>query len=365
MVVVMQEHASQEQIQRVIDRLVSNGFDVHRSTGESHTVLGAVGVHPDYDPRDIEVLEGVREVVRITKPRKPRKQAAQPVEVSPFHRVAVIGTGLVGGSFALALRAHFREVSIVGFDRVPVVERAMARGIVLEAAEDIAAAVRGADLIYIALPIAAAVDMLPAIAASAGADALVTDACSTKAVVCGAARKCFRDGARFLGGHPMAGQESSGAENADGDLFRGSPYALIGAEDESDPRVAAFARVLRAMGAKPVWCDAETHDWAVGIVSHLPQLLSVALARVVSDETDETGLPVSLAGRGLRDSLRLAGSSYDIWRDVCLTNTQNISRALDRLGQAVEHLRTHLTSRELQAEFAGANELYKILNKVK
>ena len=163
----------------------------------------------------------------------------------------------------------------------------------------------------------------------------------------------------------MAGQESSGVENAGGDLFRGSPYALIGTEDESDPRVAAFARVLRAMGANPVWCDAETHDWAVGIVSHLPQLLSVALARVVSDETDETRLPVSLAGRGLRDSLRLAGSSYDIWRDVCLTNTQNIARALDRLGQAVEHLRTHLTSRELQAEFAGANELYKILNQLK
>ena len=97
----------------------------------------------------------------------------------------------------------------------------------------------------------------------------------------------------------------------------------------------------------------------MGIVSHLPQLVSVALARVVQDETDETGLPLSLAGPGLQDMLRLAGSPYEIWRDIFLTNTDNVSRALDRLAQAIDYLRTHLRARNSKQEFQAANELYK------
>ena len=133
--------------------------------------------------------------------------------------------------------------------------------------------------------------------------------------------------------------------------------------EDADPRVKAFAELLAAMGSQPVWSDPETHDWAVGIVSHLPQLVSVALARVVQDETDETGLPLSLAGPGLQDTLRLAGSPYAVWRDILLTNTDNISRALDRLSQAIDYLRTQLTSKEIEHEFHAASELYKSLRK--
>jgi prephenate dehydrogenase len=281
----------------------------------------------------------------------------------PFRRVAVLGTGLIGGSFALAVRHYYPDVIVVGFDRAPVLNRAIARGVVHEVANDMASAVSGADLVYIALPIGAAIDALPAVAAAARPGALVTDACSTKTVICRIAQEHFRGEVRFLGGHPIAGQESSGIDHADGELFRGAPYALMGREGDSDSRVMAFTALLRTIGAVPDWSDAETHDWAVGIVSHLPQLLSVALAQVVQDETDETGLPLSLAGRGLRDVLRLAGSPYSVWRDICLTNTDNISRGLNRLTQAIDHLRTRLASKELETEFAAANELYKILNK--
>jgi prephenate dehydrogenase len=281
----------------------------------------------------------------------------------PFRRVAVLGTGLIGGSFALAVHHHYPDVIVVGFDRAPVFDRAIARGVVHEVANDIASAVSGADLVYIALPVGAAIDALPAVAVAARPGALVTDACSTKTVICRVAQEKFRGEARFLGGHPIAGQESSGIEHANAELFRGVPYSLMGRAGDSDPRVMAFTALLRTIGAVPEWCDAETHDWAVGIVSHLPQLLSVALAQVVQDETDETGLPLSLAGRGLRDVLRLAGSPYSVWRDICLTNTDNISRGLNRLMQAIDHLRTRLASKELEMEFAAANELYKILNK--
>src|SRR3984885_5557947 len=281
----------------------------------------------------------------------------------PFSRVAILGTGLIGGSFALALRKHFPDISIVGFDRAEILRAALARGAVLEAARDLSAAARGADLLYVALPIGATVEVLPAIAAAAKDGALVTDTGSTKAVICRAAKNAFAGGARFLGGHPMAGKETSGFTRADANLFSGARYALIGLEGDPDPRVQGFASLVQILGAEPVWCDADTHDWAVGIVSHLPQMLAVALARVVQDETDETGLPLSLSGPGLHDMLRLAGSPYDIWRDILLTNTENVSRALDRLAQAVDYLRTNLARKDLQEEFLAANELYKQLKK--
>ena len=281
----------------------------------------------------------------------------------PFSRVAILGTGLIGGSFGLALRKHFPDISIVGYDRAETLQAALSRGAVLEAAHDLAAAVRGADLVYVALPIGATIEVLPAVAAVASADALVTDTGSTKAVICRAAKNAFVGRTRFLGGHPMAGRETSGIARADANLFSGARYALMGLESDSDPRVQGFAALVRALGAEPVWCDADTHDWAVGIVSHLPQLLAVALARVVQDETDETGLPLSLSGPGLQDMLRLAGSPYGLWRDVAHTNTENIARALDRLEQAVEHLRTRLTSKELEQEFLAGNELYKRLKR--
>jgi prephenate dehydrogenase len=282
---------------------------------------------------------------------------------SPFRRVAVIGTGLIGGSFALSLRREFLEISIVGFDRPDVLKQALARNAIHEGTGDLASAARDADLVYIALPISAAIESLPVIAAAAGPHALVTDACSTKTVICGMAKDQFRGGARFLGGHPIAGKEISGIDHADADLFRGSRYVIVAPEQDHDPRVQHFASLLRGIGAEPDWCDAETHDWALGIVSHLPQLLSVALARVVQDESDETGLPVSLSGPGLQDMLRLAGSPYGVWRDVCLTNSENIRRALDRVTQAVDYLRTHLASKDLETEFRAANKLYKFLHK--
>ncbi|HVB88349.1 MAG TPA: prephenate dehydrogenase/arogenate dehydrogenase family protein [Candidatus Dormibacteraeota bacterium] len=281
----------------------------------------------------------------------------------PFRRVAIIGTGLIGGSFALALRRYFPDISIIGYDRPNVLQSAVARGAIKEAASDLLSTLRGADLVYLALPIVPTLEVLPEIAKRIDPGALVTDACSTKSVICRAAREDFRGGAIFLGGHPMAGKEQSGIEHADAELFHGAPYALIGSAETAYPRAKMFAETLAAIGAQPRWCDADTHDWAVGIVSHLPQMVSIALARVVQDETDETGLPLSLAGQGLQDMLRLAGSPYGVWRDILLTNTENVSRALDRLAQTIDYLRTRLATKELEGEFQAANEIYKQLQK--
>jgi prephenate dehydrogenase len=282
-----------------------------------------------------------------------------------FQRVAVLGTGLIGGSFALALRKHLPEARIAGFDRESVLQEARAKKIIDESSTDLAIAVRDADLIYIALPISTMIELLPEIAKHAAPIALVTDACSTKRAICRAAAQHFHSGAVFLGGHPMAGKETEGIVAADEKLFQDAKYALIddSGELQKHPRVQTFVTLLEKMRARPVWLDAETHDWAVAIVSHLPQMAAVALAEVIAAESDEEagGLPISLAGSGVRDSLRLAGSPYAMWRDIAFTNSDNLTLALDRLSQAIDQLRTHLTSRDLENSFAEANRLYKSL----
>jgi len=281
---------------------------------------------------------------------------------APFTNVAVLGTGLIGGSFALAVRQAFPQVTITGWDRREVLLRAHERGAITHSAASLLDAVAAANLIYIAMPIGVTLDLLSGLARHAPSGALVTDACSTKAAVCRDAARHFQHGASFLGGHPLAGREVSGIDHADAALFRGARYALVG--DHNSPLATRFEGLLRAIGAEPEWIDADTHDWAVGIVSHLPQLAAIALANVVHDETDETGLPLSLAGSGLRDALRLAGSPYEIWRDVCLTNRDNLVRSLDRLVQALEHLRGTLATRDLGPQFSAANQVYKSLREV-
>lgn len=282
---------------------------------------------------------------------------------TPFRKIAILGTGLIGGSFGLAVRATGARV--IGWDKPEVLARARAMGAIDDAAADVATALRDADLIVMALPIGATIELLKTVAAHASDAAFVTDVCSTKALICENAAKLFQRGARFLGGHPMAGREAGGIENASPHLFRGTKYALIADEADEDPRLKAFAKLVRTLGAEPAFMNAQTHDWAAAIVSHLPQLASVALASVLQDETGEAGLPLALAGPGLRDALRLAGSPYDVWRDVFHTNADNIGAALDRLITALDHLRNDLKTRELENEFTAANEVYKTLRGMK
>jgi len=286
-----------------------------------------------------------------------------------IQRVTILGTGLIGGSFALALRKYTTNIFVHGWDRAGVANEAFGRRIIDQASSgSLKDAVAQADLIYIALPIGPTLDILSDVAKFAPRHALVTDACSTKRSLCAAAANSFHEGGPyFLGGHPMAGKEISGIEAADANLFRGSKYALIRssakekADEKREARVADFVALVKKMGAEPIWLEAEKHDRAAAVVSHLPQLLAVALAAVVRSQTDETGLPVTLAGRGLRDALRLAGSPYAVWRDIILTNSDNLERVLDHMIQALEQVRSDLRTRALEEEFSAAGELYKIL----
>ena len=282
-----------------------------------------------------------------------------------LQRVAILGTGLIGGSFARALRKYAPDMHIVGWDRAEVVLEARKAGVIEEGFfEGLEPAIRHADLIYVALPIGTTLDLLPELAHHAPPHSLVTDAGSTKMRIWQAASELFVEevGPIFLAGHPMAGRELSGFANSDADLFQNASYALVGrADDTHDPRIAAFVKILEKIGARPLWLGAQQHDYAVGLASHLPQLAAVALASFLYDRLDENGMPIMLAGPGLRDTLRLAGSPYATWRDIVLTNREVLSAALDLLARRIEDLRDRLGSRDLEADFEAANELYKLL----
>lgn len=297
-------------------------------------------------------------------------------------RISILGTGLIGGSFALALRKYATDLHVVGWDRPDVARAAQSTKAFDETfTGDLGPAVRGADLIFVALPIGVTLDVLPELERSAPRRALITDACSTKFRITQTAADLFvqPDSPLFLPGHPMAGREHAGITHADADLFRNAPYALItdasannaatsahletesALQPERDPRVSAFLKLLEKIGARPIWLGAQQHDYAVGMSSHLPQLVAVALASFLYDRLDENGLPITVAGPGLRDTLRLAGSPYSTWRDIVLTNREVISASLDLLARRIDDLRERLNSRELEADFDAANELYKLL----
>ncbi|MDE3135606.1 MAG: prephenate dehydrogenase/arogenate dehydrogenase family protein [Acidobacteriota bacterium] len=287
----------------------------------------------------------------------------------PFRRVAILGCGLIGGSFALALRRAFPEIAINGWDRDEVLARARERAAIDDGSTDLGAACREADLVYVALPVEVIVHRLPEIAAAAPAQALVTDAASTKTAVCERARLSFFPPRLFLGGHPIAGRERGGIDHADPDLFRNATYVLIGQSGEREPsgeeaedaRIPRFIDVIHEIGAQPTWLDAAAHDRLFAFLSHLPQLASIALAETVLEGAGDAA--ATLAGPGLADSLRLAGSPYELWEGICRTSPA-LDDALARLIATLERIRSGLATGALGDDFARAARLYTILRHI-
>ncbi len=283
-----------------------------------------------------------------------------------FRRVAIVGLGLVGGSWGLALKRAGFTGRRVGCDRQEVVDRAIGRDLVDEGNPDVAEAVHGADLVILATPVGTILDLLPALKKACVFTALVTDVGSTKRLICQRAHEVFGEAPLFLGGHPLAGKERSGVENADAKLFDQTRYVLtpLAPAHQSDMRVQRFAALLTSLGAQPYWTDASSHDRAVAFLSHLPQLLSSSLASLIADQGAEGRLPLELAASGFRDMTRLAESPYSIWRDICLTNIENLQMALEALIQKLESMKLHLSDRELEREFQQASRLRDKLREI-
>jgi prephenate dehydrogenase len=277
-----------------------------------------------------------------------------------FRRVAIIGLGLLGGSLGLALKKSGFSGRISGYGRREHNRTlALSLGAADEVSTDVIEAVKDADLVILATPVAAILDTLPRLQPHLSPNALVTDVGSTKKRICALAAAHFTEGPMFLGGHPMAGKERSGLENSDANLFENARYVLtpLKPKDLEDPRVTAFRQLVTQIGARPLITDAETHDLAVAYLSHLPQLISSGLASLIDEKRSGEELTLEIAASGFRDVTRLADSPYSVWRDICLTNTENIQRAIDALIQKLESIKVHLGDRELEREFRAAHEL--------
>jgi prephenate dehydrogenase len=275
--------------------------------------------------------------------------------------VAVVGTGLIGASIALALRECGFAGEIVGVDRSESERAAAVATGAFTAVSAEEAAVRGADVIVLATPVMAILDWMQRLAPVVGEGQLLTDVGSTKREIVELSRGLYNGAgqARFLPGHPMAGKESGGAGLAEAGLFRGAAWLFTPIDERIDAMEAQWKEWVERFGAKAMDVDAKRHDEVCAWVSHLPQYLSTALAALLEETFagDSEGLAMvqAIGGRALRETTRLGSSPYSMWRDVALTNTEPIAQTLLALEQRLAHLRENLRTPELREEFRVAN----------
>jgi prephenate dehydrogenase len=254
----------------------------------------------------------------------------------PFERVAISGLGLIGGSIALAIKRRWPAVHVTAVDRADVIETALGLGAV-DAGGDRLDHARGADLVILAAPILQNVAALNALPQHLPDPALVTDVGSTKRTMADAAAS-LPGHLRFIGGHPLAGLAVSGVEAARPDLFDRRPWFITGAGEARETDVAALSQFVAGLGAIPCHIDAAKHDRVLAYVSHLPQLTVSALMHVVGRHAGAEGL--AWAGRGLRDTTRLATSPASTWQDIVRTNPDHIAAAIDDLIATLQELRS-------------------------
>lgn len=284
-----------------------------------------------------------------------------------FKQITIIGTGLIGGSFGLAVKAISSGTQIIGCDRGHVLERARKMGAVDTGNEDPGEAVQGSELILLATPVGTIIDLIERIGPIAPPGSLITDVGSTKVEILERARAVFGSqvGQRFLGGHPMAGKEHSSIFAAEATLFNNATWFFVPSGSQQDfdaAKIGAYRKLLEQIGARVAQMEAERHDRICAWISHLPQMVSTALAGILMDEFGEDADLQSISSRGLREMTRTASSPYSMWRDIAHTNTGNIAQALAALEQRLAHIRENLRTQNLREEFEKANQ-FELENK--
>jgi len=281
-----------------------------------------------------------------------------------IERIAILGTGLLGASAGLALRAAGFRGAIAGWSRTPEsAQLALKMGAIDSISADALQAARESQVVLLAVPIYATLDLMEKLSGVLGSDHLVTDVGSTKAQISAAAARLFNapDRAAFLPGHPMAGKERGGAALADAELFRGAVWLFTDDPDaQRSPHSAALVKGWRewvaAMGSRTIDLDPTRHDELVAWVSHLPQFVATALSALLEDEVGDAPELRDVGGRALREMTRLGASPYSMWRDIAYTNTELIQAALHALEQRLAHLRENLRTPGLRDEFEQANK---------
>jgi prephenate dehydrogenase len=284
-------------------------------------------------------------------------------------RVAVLGVGLIGGSIGLAARQRL-DAEVAGFDADPRnAERGLELGALDRAATSVPEAVAGAEIVVCAAPIGALLALVSEALEASADDAVVTDVGSTKEALLAALSG--DQGNRFIGGHPLAGAETSGVENARADLFEGARWYLTPTEHSSGVLYDRLQRAIADLGARPRAIDAETHDRLMATVSHVPHVIANVLVLEAAAAEAEESERLPEVGPSFRDTTRVAGANPSIWGDIFATNREAVAREVDavseRLREAAQLIRSgnsegvaawHNAAREdrrrlFEAELAG------------
>ena len=272
-----------------------------------------------------------------------------------FKKVVIFGVGLIGGSFALALRRAGQAVHIVGVGRsLASLERARELGIIDAIATDAAAAVTGADLILVAAPVAQTEAILASIKPHLEARAIVTDAGSTKSDVVAAARKAMGERiAQFVPAHPIAGREKHGPEAALAELYEGKKVVITALPENSEADVETVAAAWRACGAIIHRLSPQEHDAVFASVSHLPHVLAFALVDDIAAKPHAETL-FQYAASGFRDFTRIAASSPEMWRDITLANRDALLTEVDAYLVQLQGIRAMIAD----SDGAGLEKIY-------
>jgi len=275
-----------------------------------------------------------------------------------FEKVGIFGLGLIGGSIALAARKTWPDGLVIGVDDKSVLEQAMQLYAI-----DVAASEPGilgeADLVILAAPIGQNLKLLEVVSEHVSGHAVITDVGGTKRTIVKAARK-LPARLEFVGGNPLAGAPRQGIRNARSDLFKGRPWILTPEDSSEKEALSRLSQFVEGLGANPQVMDIEGHDRLVATLSHLPQLTASALMHVLGTRLGQEHL--ALSGRSVFDATKLASSSFDLWRDICTTNADEIEGVLDDLIAVLETLRRDLETGDRLAEiFLSANQWREVL----
>jgi prephenate dehydrogenase len=255
-------------------------------------------------------------------------------------RIAVLGVGLIGGSIGLAARRRM-EAEVTGFDPDPAtLERALEEGAIDSAASSVEEACDGAEVVFCGAPVAHLTELAAAVLGACGQDTVVTDVGSTKRDIVAA----LGADERFIGGHPLAGAETSGVENARADLFEGARWYLTPKSERSSGLLYdRLQRTVAGLGARPQAIDPEAHDRLMATVSHLPHVVANVLVGQAAAELSRDSERMPEVGPSFRDTTRVAGANPAIWGDIFASNSEAVAEAVEavaaRLGEAAELIR--------------------------
>ncbi len=287
---------------------------------------------------------------------------------SDFKKAAILGTGLIGASIGLALKQRKLAEQVIGLARrETTLQTAVKIGAIDSGVTRLKEAIRGADLVIFAAPIQASIELIKQtgkLAGSLGEKPLLTDACSTKVAIVKAAEEFLPKELDFIPGHPMAGAETAGPQYARGDLFEGATWVITPTQASSPEALDRAEGLIRALGANSLCLSPESHDRMAAAVSHMPHLLSVALIEQAAEVARRQPEVWQVAASGFRDMTRLASGNAEVWRDICLTNSQRIADAIANYRHGLENIEKLLREQkgpDLQQLLSDAQQLRKKL----